>query len=399
MADLFEEVQQNLQEHFKAAAPVQETAPTQEVIQPAETVAAPEVIPVTSPVVEPAAPAPSPGTEYYKDLGYESPDHLKSSLNDLKAAKEEYEKKLPYYSELEKEFENFVKIADPMNLFKSEKEYENFLIAQKMGEGKDFGVVQQIIRNDLSVMPDLDVLKLKWRFDTPSLANKSDDRVQKAILEDLGVDIDEPDFKLEEFKPTDSQEIKLARLATLARDQFNQAKASVQKPERPDYKKSLNDQVAAKAEAEKVNKEKFNQMAQTWQEKTKGLGDSISKFEFTEKNDKNEDVVDFVFNMDKEFVEKVPEMIMHHVLSNNLPPTQENVDYAKELVRSIYIAENYEKLAKAHTSQKLAEQREKLDKERYNGKDFNTNTPPPGRDEDLNKSINDGILKITGLKI
>jgi hypothetical protein len=102
--------------------------------------------------------------------------------------------------------------------------------------------------------------------------------------------------------------------------------------------------------------------------------------------------------MEEDFKKEIPETVMHHVLSNGLPPTQENVDYAADLVRRIYISDNYQKLVEAHTNAKLTELREQLDKERYNGTDFNTKTPPPGRDEDLAKKVNDGILKITGIK-
>lgn len=400
--DLFEEVQANLNESLKSQETVATPAATETVASPT-----PEPSVKTEPVVTEPVKTETPttikepvGLEIFKELGYETPDELKSSLNELKAAKEEYEKKLPYISELEKTLEEVVKQQDPLNLFGSEEEYEKFLIAQKLGVGgKDFGVVQQIIRNDLTAMSDLDLLKLKWRYDTPSLANKSDEKVYKAILEDLGVDVEDPDFKLTEFKLTDSQEIKLARAATMARDQFNQAKSGVEKPQRLDVKKTVQDQVAARQAAEAKRKEDFDKMAHAWEGEVKGITETISKIEHKIKNENNEDVVDFVFKVDEEFGKNVPSLVMNYALSNNLPPTQENVKYAGELAQMAYVYDNLWKIAEAYKNQENAKLREQLDKERYNGTDFNTKTPPPGRDEDLAKKIESGVLKITGLTI
>ena len=393
--DLMEEVTQSLNESLKAETPAQETVPVQET--PAETVAAPEATPITTPVVEPPAPAPSIGMEIYKELGYESPDQLKSSLNELKTKAEEYEKKLPYYSEMEKEFENVIKLTDPMNIFKSEEELNYFLMTQKLGEGKDFGVTQKIVRNDLDKMSDLDVLSLQYQFDSPRFAGQ-DLECKRTILKQLGVDIEDPEFDIKNPKLEVDKDIQLSRMAQQSREFFNKAKVDVKRPERPDFRKAINDQVLAREAAEKANKEKFNQKAHAWEEKAKGLAPTINKFELTEKNDKNEDVVDFVFTMDEEFQKEIPEMVMHHVLSNGMEPTQENVNYATDLVRRIYISDNWEKLARAHTNQAITKLREQLDKERYNGTDFNTKTAPPGRDEDVNKQVNEQFKTMIGMK-
>jgi hypothetical protein len=406
--DLFEEVSQNLQEHFKASEPV---AASTEATPVTETPVTTEPV-ITEPVVtEPVkveSPAPPKTEEYYKDLGYESPDHLKSSLTELKQKAEEYEKRLPYFSELEKEFENAMKIMDPLSpsgLFKGdEKKYNTFLKAMKVGEGKDmdnpsvFSVVNRIASTDLDKISDMDVVNLQWQYDAPRFAG-SDETIKKEILKQIGVDIEDADFNLETFKLSPGQDLTLSRMAQTAREKFNQAKANVQKPETPDFRKAINDQVAAKAAAEKTNKETFDKMAQSWDEEAKRVAPTLSKIEFVKKNDKNEDVVDFTFEMEKEFQNEIPKMIQNYALSNRLAPTQENVQHAKELVKSVYISENYQKLVEAHTNAKLTELRDQLDKERYNGKDFNTATPPPGREDDVNKLLNDGIIKMTGLKI
>ena len=399
-----EEVRENLNKSLGGSAPPAEPQVNEPDVKPNEPTEPPKPEPVVEPVTEPVATEPpevkKEPVEYYKEYGFNNPDEFKSSFNDWKTKAEEYEQKKPYIEELEKSLDELVKTIDPLNMFKGdEKEYENFLIAQKIGQGKDMGVVQQIIRNDLSTMSDLDILKLKWRYDTPSLANKSDDRVQKAILEDLGVDIEDPEFKLEEFKPTDSQEIKLARLATLARNEFNQAKANIEKPERVDVKKKIEEQTQAKLAAEKAREEKFNKMAQDWQEMVKGVAESeITKFEHKMKNDKNEEVTDFVFEMDADYKKAIPEMIMSHVLSNGMEPTKENFDFATNLVRTIYRSENFERYAEAYANKKLTELREQLDKERYNGTDFNTKTAPPGKDADLGQKLTTFVTQKLGIK-
>lgn len=401
--DLFEEVQANLNESLKSQETVATPVATEPVVTPTpEPVATPtETQPVVTEQVKTETPATQKepvGLEIFKELGYETPDELKSSLNELKAAKEEYEKKLPYYQEVEKEFQNLVDLADPAKFFKTEEEYNNFLISQKLGEGKDFGVTQRIVRNDLSKLSDLDVLSLQYQYDTPRLAGQ-DTEIKRMILKKLGVDLEEEGFDINNPKLDTGQDIELARMAQQTRDHFNQAKASVQKPERPDFRKKIEEQTQAKAAAEAKRKEDFDKMAHAWEEQTKGIVSSINKIEFMKKNDKNEDVVDFTFTMDEEFQKEIPALVMNHVLSNGLPPTQENVQYAGDLVKRIYISDNYQKLVEAHTNQKLTELREQLDKERYNGTDFNTKTPPPGRDEDLAKKIESGVLKITGLTI
>jgi hypothetical protein len=396
--ELFEEVVQDLNQSLKVETPAQETVPetTEPVVT--ETVNTEPVVTETVKTETPAPPSQAVGMEIFKELGYESPDQLKSSLNDLKTKAEEYEKKLPYYSELEKEFENIVKLADPMNLFKSEEEYNHFLMTQKLGEGKDFGVTQKIVRNDLDKMSDLDVLSLQYQYDSPRFAGQ-DLECKRTILKQLGVDIEDPEFDIKNPKLEVDKDIQLSRMAQQSREFFNRAKSDVKKPERPDFRKSIQEQVQAKEAAEKANKERFNQRARTWEEKVKGLTDSAYKFEMTEKNDKNEDVVDFAFTMEDEFKKEMPEMIMHHVLSNGLEPTQENVDAAIDLARRIYISDNWQKLLKAHTNQAVTKLREQLDKERYNGTDFNTRTAPPSRDEDLARKIEEGITKMTGIKI
>jgi hypothetical protein len=401
--DLFEEVQANLNESLKSQEAVATPVATEPVVTPTpEPVATPtETQPVVTEQVKTEAPATQKepvGLEIFKELGYETPDELKSSLNELKAAKEEYEKKLPYYQEVEKEFQNLVDLADPAKFFKTEEEYNNFLISQKLGEGKDFGVTQRIVRNDLSKLSDLDVLSLQYQYDTPRLAGQ-DTEIKRMILKKLGVDLEEEGFDINNPKLDTGQDIELARMAQQTRDHFNQAKASVQKPDRPDFRKKIEEQTQAKAAAEAKRKEDFDKMAHAWEGEVKGITETISKIEHKIKNENNEDVVDFVFKVDEEFGKNVPSLVMNYALSNNLPPTQENVKYAGELAQMAYVYDNLWKIAEAYKNQENAKLREQLDKERYNGTDFNTKTPPPGRDEDLAKKIESGVLKITGLTI
>lgn len=350
------------------------------------------VEPVTSgePVkaVEPAntqEPVSDPAVEFYKRFGLEGEEQLKSSLNELESfrkTKSDFESKETYFNELERQFEEMVKQTDQSSLFSSEDEYKNFLIAQKIGQGKDFGVVQKIIRTDLGKLDDLDVLSLKDQFDIPKYAGR-DEMIKRAILEGIGVDVGSDDFKVDQYREhiTPEQELKLARLANDARNFFNVNKSDVKIPDKIDYKQKIQERIQQR-------QERVTQTAKAWEEISKKIVDTASQIKVFDRNEKGEEVVDFVYDVDAEFKKEIPEIATTYAVNNNLEPTPENVKAVNDLLLNAYWAENKDKIVRAYKNEALTKLREQLDKERYNGQPINKTEAPPDRKPDDNDEIN-----------
>lgn len=355
---------------------------------PAETQEAPPVQQETEPVTQPSVTPPSvqpPDVDFYKRYGFEKEDDLKSSLTELETRRQEaieFEKEKAYYKELEQNYEELIKKEDQSSLFANEDEYRNFLVAQKIGQGKDFGVVQKIIRSNLDQMDELEVVSLKEQYDIPKFAGR-DDRVKKALLEEIGVDINDPEFKLENYKEklTEEQDLKLSRLANQARQFFNQSKSGVQLPEKVDYKQKINERLQQR-------QQRVEQLNKTWQETAKGIAESASQVKFVEKNDKGEVVDEFIYDVDAEFKQNIPDIINQYAVSNNVEPTPENVKAVTELLMNAYKVANWEKMLKSARNEARTQVREQLDKERFNGQPINKTEAPPDRKPDENDEIN-----------
>jgi hypothetical protein len=339
---------------------------------------------ITAPPIIPEA-APNPEQEFYKKFGLGSEDELKSSLTELQTFKQsvaDFDSRKNYYTELEQEYEDLIKKEDQSSLFANDDEYRNFLIAQKMGAGKDFGVVQKIIRSDLNQMDDLDVLSLRDQYDIPKWAGR-DDRVKKALLEELGVDVNDAEFKLENYKNvlTEEQDLKLSRQAHQAREMFNQNKSNVQIPQKVDYKQKIQDKL-------KQREDHFNQLNQKWGETTNRIVEVSNQIKFVDKNDKGEVIDEFAYDVDPEFKKDIPEIVNNYALQNNVEPTPENVKAVTDLLLNAYKVANWDKMLRAARNEARTQVREQLDKERFNGQPINKTEAPPDRKPDEADEIN-----------
>ena len=356
--------------------PPTETPVVEQAPQPTEPVAQPSV---TQPSV------PDPAVEFYKRYGFEKEDDLKSSLTELETRRQEaieFDKEKAYYKELEQNYEELIKQKDDSINFANDDEYKIYLTAQKMGQGKDFGVVQKIIRSNLDQMDELEVVSLKEQYDIPKFAGR-DDRVKKALLEEIGVDINDPEFKLENYKEklTEEQDLKLSRLANQARQFFNQSKSGVQLPEKVDYKQKINERLQQR-------QQRVEQLNKTWHETAKGIAESASQVKFVDKNDKGEVVDEFIYDVDAEFKQNIPDIVNQYAVSNNVEPTPENVKAVTELLMNAYKVANWEKMLKSARNEARTQVREQLDKERFNGQPINKTEAPPDRKPDENDEIN-----------
>lgn len=362
----------------EAKPPVEATPP---VIAPVESPKPVEQTKTPEPVVVPPAPAPAPEPSY-KKYGFESEEELTSSLNELKT----YRERQAFYSELENDYEQLAKTSDPSSAFANDDEYKIFLTAQKMGQGKDFGVVQKIIRSDLNQMDDLDVLSLKDQYDIPRYAGK-DDKAKRAILGDLGIDTS-GDFQLDHYKESlsEEQELKLARMAHQAREAFNQGKANVQLPEKVDYKVKIQEKL-------KQRQDHFNELGQKWNDVSPKIADTMGQIKFVDKNDKGEVVDDFSYDIDQEFRSEIPTYVSNYAMTNNVEPTPENVKGITELLFNAYKVANWDTIMRSARNQARTQVREQLDKERFNGQPINKTEAPPDRKPDEADEIN----RIAGL--
>jgi predicted nuclease with TOPRIM domain len=231
-------------------------------------------------------------------------------------------------------------------------------------------------------MDELDVVSLKEQYDIPKFAGR-DDRVKKALLEEIGVDINDPEFKLENYKEklTEEQDLKLSRLANQARQTFNQAKSGVQLPEKVDYKQKINERLQQR-------QQRVEQLNKTWHETARGIAESASQVKFVDKNDKGEVVDEFIYDVDAEFKQNIPDIINQYAVSNNVEPTPENVKAVTELLMNAYKVANWDKMLRSARNEARTQVREQLDKERFNGQPINKTEAPPDRKPDENDEIN-----------
>lgn len=378
---------QQVQEPKTEPQPPQQAAPALTPEPAQQQQAAPEPV-----VTQTAAPQTDPATEYFKKFGFKDEEEVKSSLNELNTLREASVKRAEddrYYQELEKAYEELAS-KDESSLFGSPEEYKNFLIAQKLGLNRDHGVVQKIIRSNLDQLDDLEVLSLRDQYDIPRFAGK-DDKVKRALLEEIGVDINDPEFKLETYREhlTEDQDLRLARMANQTRDVFNQAKGDVKIPERVDPKVKLQDRI-------KQQEEGLNQLVKSWRDNADKVSQEAVKVSFVDKNDKGEVVDEFHYDVDKEFKESIPDIVDNFITQNRVQYTQENVKAVTKLILDAYKVQNLDKIIRAARNEARTTLREQIDKQRFNGQSINTATAPPNQQVNPNDEINSVAKLLAG---
>jgi hypothetical protein len=347
----------------------------------------PEPAPVTSPTPAPS-PAPvletkeepkqapqvtasDPAADFYKKFGVQGEEELRSSLTELETLRQtaiDFEAEKARYAEIEQQYEELMKEKDESSLFGSDEEYKIYKTATKFGLDKDFGVVQRLIRNDLNKLPDLDMVALQWQYEMPRFVGK-DDYVKKGILKDVGVDVDDPDFDMNDIQLSPDQDLKLARMAQTARTNFNTIKNSVQIEPRVDPKQRINERLSQR-------QARVEQLNQSWSKEAKGIASALDKISITDKNEKGEDVVEFIYEVDAEFKDNIPGIIAHYAVTNNVDPTPENVARATKLLLDSYFVTNRDKIMKAYKNDAVTKLRDQLDKERFNGQPINKTEAP-----------------------
>jgi len=168
------------------------------------------------------------------NTNYESLDQIKADINkptmesEYEGVKTQLEEWQSKYNELNETYELLTEQIDPSNYFSSDEamKLEAF---KKENPDKDPSIAQKVFSTeDLTSINDLDMVKMGWRFNTPTLKGTDKD-LETAIAEELNQD---PDTPISEW-PVSAQN-RLARMAGQYSDQFKHIKNSVSLPEKID---------------------------------------------------------------------------------------------------------------------------------------------------------------------
>ena len=195
------------------------------------------------------------------NTNYESLDQVKTDLekptmeseyNEVKSQLDEWQQK---YNDLNSDFDALTEQLDPSAYFSSD-EAMKLEVFKKENPDKDASIAQRIFSTeDLSSIGDLDMVKMGWRFNTPTLKGTDKD-LEAAIAEELNQD---PETPLNEW-PVSAQN-RLARMAADYSHQFKTIKSSVKPPEKIDLAQLKADRAEAQTKRQAELTEKWEAVA------------------------------------------------------------------------------------------------------------------------------------------
>jgi hypothetical protein len=324
-----------------------------------------------------------------KDYGieFENEDSIKTffdkaSNNSKKLS--EYEQKIADYESrvktIEEEanyYKDWVSKNDIEKVFGSKENAEKYYISKQLGKGRDPGVINRIISEDVNTLNDLDALSLKMQYNSPKLAGRDAD-IKKNILKKLGTDVDDPDFNLNNVSLDPHQEIDLAMQADDARTYLKGLKNNVEKPEFL----SPSEQIQQRIESDKQKREA---LTSTWEDGAKRVANQLPDV----KIDLNG--TEFSYELDSKFKQEVAADIQKSAVKRGLELNEENIAKLSQEALGRYEYENRHKIYQQIAQETEARLEEKYDKKVTNAKPVNTNEKPdsdPNLEEQNRSKLN-----------
>lgn len=285
----------------------------------------------------------------------------------LTGLEQELTSKSEYLTKLESIVKDLNDQTDPIKMYGSEEAYKNLLIEKKISEGRDKGVVQKVITTDWSKSNDIDAAVTQVQFESPTVANKPD-AIKKAIYEEIGVDINDPEFNIDNVELSPSQQVKLARMGSTARLTLNGLK-TVDIPDRKDIFKEFQ-------EKEDQLHQRTETLSQQWGDVGSREAENFTKVEFNDKDENGEEKVDFTFQVPKEFKDRIPELIKQTALKKNLDYSEESLKQIRGELRETFETVYRDQIRKAYVNEKLAKQAEAHYADVHNLKPINEREAP-----------------------
>lgn len=323
--------------------------------------------------------------------GYNSPDEIKSALRSLKE-NEEYLKKKDTYTEMEKFYEQMQTELDPQKIYGSKENYEAYMTFQNLKKSVPESIASTILSTDLNKTDGLQVAFLGAISKDPSLLVDYDEQTIKlGLLQKAGVDISDPEFNLasykEGLKTNPGAAMNLNGMTVEARQYF-QGQIDAAKKDVPvikDWKQEFSERAQKRAELS-------TQRANQWSEKAKELVPKYSKYEFKEKNEKGEEVVDFTFDVSKEFLERLANDIKTYGVENDLDATPENVAKLESEIQAAIKEEHFDQMMRAYRKDIESRVKKTMDDKVHNPKPINTQEAPEGHEKSLIDELNERKL-------
>ena len=321
----------------------------------------------------------------YKD--YDEIKNIITTKNDVSSLKTEIEQFKADNKFLESELEKKHEATDPKKIYGSLEGYTKHLIQEKgKTEGYNPSVVQRVINADIDKLNPLDLVMMDIENKAEELTGDKTTLMDLA-LKKVGLNVDEEkrrheelrakklddgeedikEFSRDNLRLTNAQLGELKLLASDVRKKFKELK-KVEPEEFKDYKEFKQQRlVDIKKQREEVLTE--------WGDRADTLTKDF-KIEFSYKDTNgNDDSYDFT---DNSFNEKISEKVTEYIVSENIKPTNENINKIKTKLENDFWA-NKEKrelaLKKIIEDAKMRKE-EKVEDKYENTKPLNKETAP-----------------------
>lgn len=321
-----------------------------------------------------------------------SEDDIKEYVRSLNENREFINKRQTYEA-LEKEYYDLVgniekKYQEEFPTPEAEKAY--FFKQSLLQGGRDAGVVERIVNSDWNKLSPVELLTLDLQFSAPKLAGKTE-LATKAVLSDYGVDVESLDFKLNDASTWGLSEIGQAKMEAKAaqiRSTLEATKASVKVPERPNYKQNFEEKIKQQEESRKKTVDE-------WNSKAKDIATKFTKWERFTKDSTGKDVLDFSFEVPKEFIDSAIPNLVDWAVTNNIQPTPEGIQKAQEELKEAFREIYFEQIIEALEKEKAAAAEERVKQKYENPKPINTTEAPVVEGKTPEQRANERLLELS----
>lgn len=322
---------------------------------------------------------------------FQSEDEIKSTISSLSSYQELSQKK-GYYEELEKILPEVLAELDGRT--GTPEEFALNYTVNQLSQGRDRSVVQRIVGSDIQKMDAIEAIVLQYQFMAPNLSDKHE-LVVKSVLQDLGVDTEDPEFDANNIQIKDV--VKFARMEADAKKFLKDQVSSVQVPPIKDFKKEIEARAEARKQAEAESQTVRQKRVQDWTGKAKEIASQVTKIDFMETKD-GKDVVDFTYQIPKEYLDEVIPYLVEYAVESGYDVNADGVKKVQDEFIQFIKDEKQDEIRRAYGSEIASRIKAEMDAKIHNPKPINTQEAPSSQEKTYQQEANEAFKLQYGLK-
>ncbi len=304
-----------------------------------------------------------------------SKDEIKEKIRSL-TENQEYLNKKEYYSEIEKVMADMQEHLDPVKRFKTKENYEKVMTASILSEQIPEALASLVVSTDFAKADNLEAIYMEAITRDPNLLSyASEQDIKKGLLSRLGVDVADPEFKVEDYmaaaKLNPSAIVALSAGGTQAKSYFKGLLDEARKgiPEIKDWKQEIETRAQERVASTQKRTEE-------WTMKAKELSDQFKEFSYVDTDANGKEEV-FKFTVPKEFRDKLAPYLVNYAVSSGFDVTPDKVAALQAEIQDAFEEQYKVEIRKDYRKSIESKLKEEFDLKVHNPKPISTQEAPP----------------------